>query len=265
MNKYLVSGAAALAGVMAAGAAFAADLPARRGPVAAPIVYAPAFTWTGFYVGLNAGYSFSRNDAVTLGSAGFLALPAGTRPASLRTGKDGFTGGAQIGYNWQMGAAVFGIEADINYLDNKRATGFVGLPTGIVGVGTLTTSAGSDMTYLGTVRGRLGFAADRALFYVTGGLAYGNPNNSGLVTSTAGGLWAGGGDSTRFGYTVGGGVEYALTNQWTAKIEYLYYDLGRQTVTAVPLNAAAVATGVNYAARFENTGHIVRGGINYKF
>jgi outer membrane immunogenic protein len=259
MKTSLLGGSVVLAGVMAASAAFAADLPARRGPVLAPAL-TPVFNWTGFYAGLNAGYSFNDNKAATVGTPGFIGLGAAV-PSRLNTGRDGFIGGGQVGYLAQFGQAVIGAEADLQYIDNKRATAFVS-----PALGGLATTAGSEMSYLGTLRARLGFAADRFLVYVHGGLAYGNPQNTAAVAAAGpGALWGGSSSASRFGYAVGAGVEYALTNNWTARLEYMYYDLGRRTVTAVPLNAAAAATGVAYQARFENNGSIVRGAINYKF
>ncbi len=102
------------------------------------------------------------------------------------------------------------------------------------------------------------------MLYVTGGLAYGNPRNDAFVTTPIGQAWAGSSNSTRAGWTVGGGAEYAFTNNITAKIEYLYYDLGRTTVTATQF-AGPVVPGVAYQARFENTGQLVRAGVNFKF
>jgi outer membrane immunogenic protein len=262
MKTFLISGAAVLALTAVAGPAFAADLPGRRAVVSAPpVIVPPTFIWTGFYAGLNAGYNVGRNDANTVGTPGFVALGAAV-PASLRTGKDGFIGGGQVGYNQQFGMFIAGVEADLQYVDGKRATAFTS-----PALGGLTTTAGTETTYLGTLRARLGVTpVDRLMLYVTGGLAYGNPNNTASVVAAGpGAVWGGSSDSTRLGFAVGGGAEYALTNNWTAKIEYMYYDLGRRTVTASPLNAAALGTGVAYQARFENTGQIVRAGVNYKF
>lgn len=264
MKSIMMGGVAVLAGIGIASTAVAADLPARRGFVPAPVTMAPAFMWTGFYGGVNAGYNFNNNKASTIGTAGFVGLGA-VVPGSLRSGKDGFIGGAQIGYNYQMGSLVLGAEADLQYVDGKRSSSFTAATGGALG--NLTTTAGSELNYLGTVRARLGLvASDRLMIYATGGLAYGNPNNTAAVFGSGNGaIWGGESNSTRFGYTVGAGAEYALTNNWTAKLEYLYYDLGNRTVTAGPLNAAATATGVSYQARFQNTGSIVRAGVNYKF
>jgi outer membrane immunogenic protein len=259
MKKFLLGGVAALA---FASQAFAADLPSRSMVTAAPPIFVPpAFTWTGFYAGVNAGYNFGDNDATTIGTPGFVGL-GGFVPSTLRTSRDGFIGGGQVGYNQQYGMFVLGIEADLQFVDGKRTTSFTS-----GALGGLTTSAGTQSSYLGTVRGRIGLtASDRLLVYATGGLAYGNPENTAAVAAPAvGAFWGGSSDSVRTGYAVGGGVEYAFTNNLTAKLEYLYYDLGRRTVTASALTGPAAATGIAYQARFDNTGQIVRAGLNYKF
>jgi outer membrane immunogenic protein len=260
MKKFLIGGVAALA---MTGVAAAADLPARKGPVFAPAL-APVFSWTGFYAGLNAGYGFGRNNATTIGTPGFLALAPVEVPNSLRVGGDGFVGGGQVGYNAQFGQVVVGLEADLQYAWGGRASSFVG-PLGVI------TSAGRDDGYLGTVRARLGFAADRFLIYATGGLAYGSFDTAlavGTAAGAGGPLWGGSSDSVRAGWAAGAGVEYAITNNWTVKLEGLYYDLGRKTITAGPLNAAAAGFGgggVAYQARVQNNGTILRAGVNYKF
>lgn len=268
MKRIFIGGIAAVSSVMMVAAASAADLPARSGPIAAPVPFAPAFTWTGFYAGINAGYAFGENKASTRGTAAFAGLGPLIVPGSLDAGKDGFIGGGQIGYNYQMGAVIVGAEADIQFMDRKRTTSFIGAPV----LGTqLQTSILSDNTYLGTVRARLGFTpADRLMIYATAGLAYGNSKTTaGVVGVQAPGLvWAGSSDKTSVGWTLGAGAEYALTNNITFKAEYLYYDLGRETVTAVgnpAVRGVAALNGIDYVARVENTGNIVRAGVNYKF
>ncbi len=261
MKRSLVGGVAALALAGLVGHASAADLPRRNAVTAAPPVFVPpAFTWTGFYAGVNAGAKFGSDDnARTIGSPGFVGLvPGGFVPGSLRVGDTGFTGGAQIGYNQQYGQFVAGVETDFQFVGGERGTAFTG-PTGI------TTTAFRDNGYLGTLRARLGIlASDRLLVYATGGLAYGSFDTT-LGVTAGPAIWGGSNDKFRAGWTVGAGAEYAFTNNWTAKIEYLYYDLGRQTITASPLNGAATATGLSYVGRVDNTGQIVRAGLNYKF
>ena len=267
MKNYLVAGAAALA-VLGAGAASAADLPSRKGVVAAPVYVPPAFTWTGFYAGVNAGYAFRAEDnAATTGTPGFQALvPGGAAPGGLKVGGDGFIGGAQIGYNYQINQFVVGLETDIQYIDNKGRSSFTGLPV----AGTqLNTSASSEVNYLGTLRARLGYTpVDRLLIFATGGLAYGQvkSNASVLGVQNAALGWAGEKSDTKYGWTVGAGAEYALTNNVTLKAEYLYYDLGKSNVaTAANVAAATAVPNVAYVNRVETTGHIGRVGLNYKF
>ena len=219
MKKLLLAGVAVAGLVAGAGAASAADLPARTAPIApAPMIAAiPVFTWTGFYVGANAGYGWGNvNLNGWANNIGDL---------------DGFVGGGQIGYNYQMGQFVVGLEADLQAADLSSGNNL-----GLVGVKT---------DYFGTVRARVGVAFDRFLPYVTGGWAYGNVKTSiGGVGSTD--------KSHTGGYAVGAGLEYAFTNNWTAKVEYLYVDLGEKSV---------FNTGVKVGTDFS----VVRAGVNYKF
>lgn len=226
MKKYLLSGVAAL-GLLAAGAASAADLPSRKGPVVAP-VYVPVFTWTGFYVGANAGYAWGQVDSTGLGVLSF-------------KDPDGFTGGGQVGYNYQMGNVVLGLEADFQGADLKAS-----VFDPINGI-----TASNEMNWWGTVRARAGYSFDRFLPYVTGGFAYGNVKNK---ISTAFGAFSD--DNTQYGWTVGGGLEYAFTNNLSAKIEYLYVDLDKESVS--------VPGGV-FNANVETKFSVVRAGLNYRF
>jgi outer membrane immunogenic protein len=263
MKKLLLASVAGF-GILAAGAASAADLPRRTAP-AAPYAAVPFFTWTGFYVGVNGGYNWADNKNRVIYNQGTLpAASAGLLPGSYPTDGDGFTGGAQLGYNYQIGQFVVGVETDINYVDSDQTSGAT---LGVAALGlTGVSTARSELSYLGTVRGRLGFAYDRALIYVTGGLAYGEVKNSASFSVAGlGATWGGSKSDTQTGWTLGGGVEYAFTNNLTAKAEYLYYDLGNKNYAVVGTNAAAVATGASYSIRQETKGSIVRVGVNYKF
>jgi outer membrane immunogenic protein len=235
--KKLLLATAALA-IMAT-AASAADLPQRQVAPAPYVPVAPAFTWTGFYLGLNAGYAWTHSDGVSWAdSLGGVA--------NFKSDRDGFIGGAQAGYNWQFGQFVVGAETDIQYTDlKKRSWDVFGNTTRL------------DTSYLGTVRARLGFVPmDRALLYVTGGLAYGDTKleawnaNLGVGASKR---------DTNVGWTLGAGVEYAITNNITTKLEYLYYDLGDTKL--------AFGDGLGNVAAYkaDNRGSIVRAGLNYKF
>jgi outer membrane immunogenic protein len=264
MKKFLLSGVA-LTGLLVAGAASAADLPRRSAPVA-PYSPLPMFTWTGFYVGVNAGYNWSDSKGVVAFNPS-AAIPAATGtallPGNFSNGGDGFIGGAQIGYNYQMGQFVVGLEADINFTDNKKSVSYTSpVVTGLTGV----SAAQTELEYLGTVRARLGVTFNRALVYATGGLAYGEVKSSTAFAVTPGPLlWAGQKSDTRTGWALGGGVEYAFTNNLSAKVEYLYYDLGKYRYNAPAVNAAAGGTLASYDIRQETNGHIVRAGLNYRF
>jgi outer membrane immunogenic protein len=251
--------------------AFAADMGA---PVyKAPPPPAPIFSWTGFYVGLNGGYGWG-HDPVTFSPANaaanvyFTGTGGGPAvPGSVTTSPQGGLFGGQIGYNYQWSNFVAGIETDFDWAD-IRGTGTVG--TAVTGFAPFTTSAQQKLTSLGTFRGRLGFAADRVLFYGTGGLAYGRTQlNTSVVTPTIGCGPAGvcaATSSTQWqtGWTAGAGVEYAFAAGWSGRVEYLHYDLGSHTQGQFdPADVAPFNPVFNSSATFR--GNIVRGGINYRF
>ena len=241
---------AALALALLSTTAFAADLPSRRAPpVYAPPPPIPVFTWTGVYVGGQVGYGFNRDNSLASATATGIGL------ASTSAKENGVIGGAHIGYNFStqslpflggaLGAGgVFGVEGDV---DGTSARGNYGL--GGIAVSTRDNIQGS-------IRGRLGFAVDRTLFYATGGAAFGGLHNSYVNTIT------GGTDTfsrTRVGYTVGGGVEYAITNNWSIRAEYRYTDFGHYT----DVLGGATAGGV--AVRHHETDNRVQAGFSYKF
>jgi outer membrane immunogenic protein len=259
-------------------AASAADLPRRAAP---PPVFTPVpvFTWTGFYFGVNAGYAFDNTTRFLQSNGTVSAASSGigtSRPALVNVKNDGFTGGGQIGYNYQFtpgSGVVVGFEADAAYTDLNR-TRIVTGPT----VATTFNTFRAGLDYLGTVRGRLGYAFDRTLIYGTGGFAYGDVTDGITFYNGGRGLTAPrfsyGRSATETGYAVGGGIEYALptdsflnffhSSAVTVKAEYLYYDLGRRTALIAPV--AGGGGGVNpYASRISTDGNIVRGGLNYKF
>jgi len=216
MKKYLLASVAAL-GLVAAGAASAADLPSRKGPVAAPVYMPPAFSWTGFYVGANAGYGWGNVNANGWANVGDL---------------DGFVGGGQVGYNYQMGQFVLGLEADLQGADLSSGNNL-----GLVRVKT---------DYFGTVRARVGVAFDRFMPYITGGWAYGN------VKTSIPGIGFSSDRSHTGGYAVGGGLEYAVTNNIIAGVEYLYVDLGEKNILG-----ANTKVGTDFS--------VVRARLSYKF
>jgi outer membrane immunogenic protein len=279
----------ATASLLAIGSvAMAADLPSAKGPPPAPIAYVPAFTWTGFYVGLNAGYSWNNNDL----TYGFQTFDWWTGdniwtgyPRSADVSSNGFTGGAQAGYNYQFGAFVVGVEADIQYVDGQKTWNYANSGTFTTGPldgesYALGLTAKSGIDWLGTVRARVGYAADRFLIYATGGLAYGNSDSSATIIGTTSGVtdhpfgtkyyfanWNGNNSDTKVGYAVGGGVEYAFTNNWTVRAEYLYYNLGSDTYQPLGYWDQGTGTVGNRvpSIKSEINGSLLRLGVNYKF
>ena len=269
MMKSALLGTATFAALCLTLPAFAADMPARFAKAPPPMV-SPAYNWSGFYVGVHAGYTFSEDDTVvTTGQlAGNIAnVAGGARPGQVRLDRDGFIGGGQIGYNWQFSPSwVFGLEADISYVDGRETINVVtaSLPTAVPPNAPLNNTFRSRMEYFGTFRGRIGYAWDRTMVYATGGLAYAEVENSASFFNAANGLqFDGGRRRMETGYTVGGGIEHAFSPNWSVKAEYLYYDLGSNVVNVAAVPGGGGAGGYN--SRFENDGHIVRAGLNYKF
>jgi outer membrane immunogenic protein len=285
MKKLLTSFAAFTA---LTAAASAADLPRRAAPpVFVPV---PVFTWTGFYAGFNAGYGFdasSNNQATVIGvnGASTLVLPGTTAVVAFGNGQsnDGFVGGGQVGYNYQFtpgSGVVVGIEADAQYVDFGRERNRFSA-TGPLAAQQVFNPAGvSGLDYFGTVRGRLGYAFDRVLFYGTGGFAYGSGGGRdfGLPNRSR--------DDFQTGWAAGGGIEYALptdsflnffrSSAVTLKVEGLYVNLdqGNRNNGAFAINnAGAVITTaspgvvlVSGGTQVRNTEFaVVRAGLNYKF
>lgn len=230
MRKILMLATAFAA--LTAASAQAADLPRRN---AAPEPYynvAPTFTWTGFYVGANAGYGFGRfTDGGRLffgdASNGFVGLTAG--------------------YNYQINNIVLGVEADFDWTNMKdRRT---------VLFGANAQDSAATISSFGTLRARAGYAMDRALVYVTGGVAGANMKGSTIVTdATPAVIYSGSGDAFNVGYALGVGLEYAFTRNISAKGEYLYADVSKKNYFAAPFT---VSSGASL--------NLVRAGVNYRF
>nr|WP_210301956.1 porin family protein [Methylobacterium brachythecii] len=252
----------------------AADLPRRAAPppVFVPI---PVFSWSGAYFGVNAGYAFSESD--TIRTTGIGALEANVvnnlRRRNVAMPQDGFSAGGQVGYNFQLtpgSGVVFGIEADAQYTDlQRRRTETIFNP--VFNPNVLTNSYRTELGFLGTVRGRIGYAFDRVLVYGTGGFAYGDVSQSVTFRTAAPITYSGARSTIETGYAYGGGIEYALPTESflnvfrasavTIKAEYLRYDLGSRNL----LVATRGGPGVGYNSRFDTEGSIVRAGLNFKF
>jgi outer membrane immunogenic protein len=217
--KMRIAGALVLA-VAAALPARAADLSVAPLYKAQPVV-PPSYNWSGFYLGVNGGGQWGTSNWDSLGSSNL----------------SGGLAGGTAGYNWQLGRGVLGLESDVDWSSLQ---------------GTSTTLCPGCTTHndrLATVRGRAGLAFDRFMPYVTGGLAVGD------IHATAPGF--AGNSETNAGWTVGAGLEYALTNNWSAKAEYLHVDLGKLNCGF----SCGTTANNNVSVRSDQ----VRGGLNFRF
>jgi outer membrane immunogenic protein len=226
-----------LAVLAAAGLALGVVQTASAADIARPVYKAPppvmvGYNWTGFYAGIHGGYGWGELSG--LGGS---------------SDQNGWFGGGQIGWNWQGAGSpwVFGIEVDSAWANLEQDV--------TVGGGGLVANAFSELNYFGTARMRLGYAVDRALIYATGGLAWGT-NEIGVTVAGPGFVVGTSSSNTHVGYSVGGGVEWALMDNWTAKVEYLYLDLGSESYFGGP---AAGGFDADVSA------HTVKVGLNYRF
>jgi len=228
---------AAAAGILAiTGFARAADL--APAPPPAPAYY----DWTGLYIGLNAGYA-SATVTNTVSGGGL--------DGSGSTSIPGGIGGAQIGYNYQIGAIVMGFEADF---DGSMATKSSSTITGAGGV----TSGNDQILWIGTLRGRVGYAFDRWLVYATAGGAA----TQLASTMNVGAIGSASNSNTAGAWTVGGGVEAAITDNLSARVEYLYLDTG-SNIPVAQVGGAPPPPFVTVTGRVQE--NLVRAGLNYRF
>lgn len=221
MKKVLLASVGLLA--LGVASASAADIQRRQAmPAKAPAYITPVYSWTGPYIGISGGGAFGHSDV-------------GAPLSSGNFNTSGGLVGGTLGYNYQMGQAVLGLEGDGSW-SNIRGSG-------TCLVGTITCGVKND--WLATARGRLGFAVDRFMPYVTGGAAFGDIKTSaaGFADST----------TTKTGWTAGGGIEAKIAGPWSAKVEYLYVDLGRGGSIGAPASDASFKS------------NIVRAGLNYHF
>ncbi len=223
LNGLALVSAIALSGFAMAAPAWAADLSVAPLYKAPPVVATPAYNWSGFYLGVNGGGGWGTSN---WDSAGSLNV-------------SGAVAGGTAGFNWQMGHAVLGLEGDVDWSNLKGTTTSAACAPGC--------STGND--WLATARGRAGYAFDRVMPYVTGGLAVGDikANTPGFAGAT----------QTNAGWTAGGGVELALSNNWTAKAEYLHVDLGNMN--------CGFNCGLSPNNNVSLKSDLVRGGLNFRF
>ena len=254
--KFLVLSLSALIATTAATAA--ADLPGRAA-LLPPVQAVPALSWSGFYAGVHGAWIGDSAEAERSDVSG---VSADALPTRVGLSDTGFGGGAQIGYLWQFGSIVAGLEADLTTTDVGRSRNSVGTD----GAVALRTDLSSQMTWFGTVKGRLGVAmpgllpiVQQSLYYVTAGLAYAQVEHEGQITVTAAGIGPqASSEEWMTGLVVGGGTEHMLTQAISIKTETLYYNLEDESLTLARAGEQAVY-------RFRNDGWISRVGVNLRF
>lgn len=235
-------GFALLASVALIGGAAAADMPVKAPVYKAPVI-APPYNWTGFYVGGHIGGAWSNVDISDPTGAVFAPLGA-----TIGADGNGFLGGGQIGFNWQTGHWVFGVQGDMAW---------TGINTSVVDPFLPTMTLNYKTDWIAMLTGRVGYAWDNWLLYAKGGAAWVHSKYSATGTSPFAPIgFSMSGADTRDGWVAGAGVEYGITPNWTAFIEYDYVGLGTRGITLSP---PVIAANVN-----QNIS-IVKGGINFKF
>lgn len=227
--------------------------------------------WTGFYIGGHGGAAWSHADAslswgpgnyFTPGDQFALAVEAASRrnPQS----RPGFAGGLQAGFNLHRGSALIGIETDVTWLGSAGWTNVLGTyPAPAIGDFTLTHSV--NVNWMSTVRARVGFVADRLLIFATVGAAIANVEYSWTFLDTIAAVGHGHASKTSVRPVFGAGLEYAFTDRWSGKLDYLYTDLGALDATAVAGGFTASFFSNVVTGRANVSSHVARAGINYRF
>jgi outer membrane immunogenic protein len=258
--------------------ASAADLPPAPAPyVKAPMI-SPATNWSGFYGGVNVGYGWGNNDtdladATPAPNAGATDFA----PQSLSGRSSGVIGGGQIGYNWQMGSFVTGLEADIQGSGIRGMTQASAAFTFNPDPGEVVSATSErNLSWFGTVRGRFGVTViPDLLLFGTGGLAYGSVRNSGNVVDNDSAFigrvdvvsFPGSVQQTKVGWVAGAGAEWMFARNWSAKVEYLHIDLGTSSAVGhIDFNGIPLLGDTNAIAYlWRNSFDTVRAGVNYHF
>jgi len=276
-----------LAGTVASiclfGSAIAADLPAYQ-PMPTQQFSMP-YNWTGFYAGANAGAAFNHSKTKIFGPrTGSFSIINEHGAWSKSSDDASFIGGGQFGYNHQIGNFVLGMEADANWADIRKKIDGYGIEESSLLFGRPYythiweegVTAENKVEWFGTVRARIGYTPiNRFLVYATGGLAYGSVKSSTTTASITTVPYYnikhseysyGSRSSTRVGWALGAGWEYAITNNLTMRGEYLYVDLGKKSYSSHYLTDWSIAMRIKPAhTRDESRFSIVRLGLNYKF
>jgi outer membrane immunogenic protein len=243
MKQFVVS--SIVLSTFAVSSAIAADLPRRPPQVAPPPVV--VFDWSGLYIGGHIGYGYGETDITdrtVLGTS--LLIP------TQSFNSEGFLGGAQAGWNYQVGRFVLGAEADYSYADIKGDV--------TTTIAATDVSRSSNVTWIATATARLGYAWDRVMVYSKLGAAFAQFDYDNNISQGGVSTFSATASETRVGFTVGTGIEWAFAGGWSAKAEYNYMDFGRRTVD---FGAAADGTPVNLDV--DQRIQVIKAGVNYRF
>ena len=263
MHKIAVSLFTAAGLALAAGQASAADMPVKAPVYKAPAAVVPAYNWTGLYIGGHVGGLWTRQDIEWDPLPSAAAFGANAQAGRLSSSS--FVGGVHGGYNWQFAPTwVLGVEGDSSWTSASSSTSaawtFVGTSTPVPGS---LTSMGSKLDWLSSVRGRIGYLVlPNALVYFTGGGAWGHFDYSASAFNGTTYLAATSFSKTETGYVLGGGLEWALTNNWLIRGEYLFYRLKGASSTAFAPGFPTFPSGFTWG---DPDIHVARFGLTYKF
>lgn len=241
-----------------------------------------AFKWSGPYAGINIGYIFSDNKAgvQTFDPQGSLVDPSGLSqsvlfPSQLSAKLNGVIAGGQIGYNFQSDQYVYGLEADLSVLPLRKSSADLRVFSDASKAPNPDYNSVNTeklkLTWLGTIRGRFGYAVDKIMFYGTGGIAYGRVNTSSSfiinnVDNPPADSLSGSKSVTKVGYAIGAGMEYAISPNMIAKVEYMHYDLGRVKYNSKPDTFTdGDIPGVYQSVSYRTAGDSLKLGLNFKF
>lgn len=236
---------------MTSGAALAADL--APAPVEPVVPVSPAYSWTGFYVGVNAGAAWSQTKFDNTGDPN--QGLQGIRPFSDTNAA--FAGGIQAGYNYQIGNFVLGVEGSADYVSMDKGIAISTLPA------TGSATLHSKQEWLGAAGLRLGYALDRILVYASGGVAFTSYDISTFDTFPGGPFSANYGSKSEVGWTAGAGIEYALTDSWVLGLDYKYYGFGKETYNSTSLGRLAGPGLDHYTIKMDD--NVVTARVSYKF
>jgi outer membrane immunogenic protein len=251
--KRMIFAGCGLAALALAAPTYAADMPVRM-PTKAPAMVEAAYNWSGFYVGAHVGYGWGDSDTT-------IVTASGTFPTGFVLGTNelkGFLGGGQVGFNYQVGQIVFGIEGDGSW------SGIDGSETTLSPIAARTTTSTAEIDWIAMITGRVGVTFGNALIYAKGGWAWAGFNGESVTTTLAGAPIAiTVGDETRNGYTIGGGIEWGLASNWSMKAEYNFIDFGTERVDRLTTTGATAGTVLQRDVDAQL--HLFKVGLNYRF